>query len=71
MNKEHEDYFTSVQIHHIQSPLGESFTFKCPHCGKEIIILLKAMELDPDYVNVYWGKDWDEIEEKQKKLEEE
>ena len=33
------------------------------------VILLKAMELDPDYVNVYWGKDWDEIEEKQKKLE--
>ncbi len=71
MDENKEKLFCSIQIHHIQSPIGESFVFDCPHCKKEIIVLLKALEGDPDYVEVYWGKDWDEIEKKQKRLEEE
>ncbi|KPV62664.1 MAG: hypothetical protein AOA65_1713 [Candidatus Bathyarchaeota archaeon BA1] len=60
-----------AQIHHIQSPIGEDVCFRCPHCGKEIIVRLRALEGDPDTVEVYWGKDSKEIEEKQKKTEEE
>jgi len=59
-----------LRAHHIQS-LGEGTSFKCPHCRREIIIYLKSLEGHPDFIELYWGKDWEEIEEKQKKLEEE
>lgn len=65
-----EELFQLVQVHHIQSNVGEYISFKCPHCGDEIIILLRSLEGDPDTVEVYWGKDLKEIEEKQKKAEE-
>jgi len=66
-----EELFHLVQVHHIQSRIGEAICFKCPHCGKEITVHLRSLEGDPDTLEVYWGKDPQEIEEKQRKAEEE
>ena len=64
-----EKLFELIQIHHIQSTVGEVIYFNCPHCGKEIAVHLRALEDDPDTVEIYWGKNLKEINEKQKKLE--
>jgi transposase-like protein len=60
-----------IQVHHLQSRIGETIHFKCPHCGKDLTVELKSLEGDPDAVEVYWGKDSKEIEEKRRKVEEE
>lgn len=60
-----------IRVHHIQSRVGETLHFKCPHCMMEIAVELRSLEGDPDVVEVYWGKDSQEIEEKRKKVEEE
>jgi len=64
-----EKLFELIQIHHIQSTIGETIYFKCPHCKKEIAIHLRSLEDDSDTVEVYWGKNLKEINEKQKKVE--
>ena len=66
-----EKLYELVQVHHIQSLAGETIYLKCPHCKKEIVIHLKALEDDPDTVEVYWGKNLNEINEKRKRVEEE
>lgn len=69
MPKEIEDLFDFIQAHHFWS--GETLTFNCPHCGKEVAMEFKELELDSDTIEVYWGKDFDEIEAKKRKVEEE
>ena len=64
-----ENLFELIQAHHFS--FGETLIFNCPHCGKEIVIELKALEGDPDTIEVFWGKNFNEIEEKRKKVEEE
>jgi len=61
--------FELIQIHHIQTTAGETIYLKCPHCKKEMVIHLRAVEDDPDTVEVYWGKNLKEINEKLKKTE--
>jgi len=64
-----EELFTFIQEHHLG--VGETLFFKCPHCNKEIVVELKALELDPDTIEVYWGKSTEEIEDKRKMAEKE
>ena len=66
-----EELFQMMRLHHIESRVGEAICFKCSHCGKEITVHLRSLEGDPDFVEVYWGKDAKEIEEKQSKSKEE
>jgi hypothetical protein len=65
-----EEPFILIQIHRIHGS-GETMTFKCPHCGRNIYVHLKSLELDPDTVEVYWGKSLDDVEMKRRKVEEE
>jgi hypothetical protein len=64
-----EELFTYVREHHFG--IGETLSFKCPHCGKDVVVELKALEGDPDMIEVYWGKDAAEIEDKRKSAEKE
>jgi len=66
-----EELFEIIRLHHLESRVGEAISFKCPHCEKEITVHLQSLEGDPDTVEVYWGKDSKEIEEKQSKSKEE
>ena len=65
-----EELFLVVQLHHINCPMGEGTEFKCPHCGKRIMIELKSLEMDEDTINIWYGKDEGEIKRKQKVEEE-
>ena len=64
---EKEELFALVQEHHLG--FGETLSFKCPHCDKKIVIELKALEGDPDTIEVYLGKSPKEIETKRKRAE--
>jgi len=64
-----EELFKFIQEHHLGH--GETLSFKCPHCGKEVVVELKALEGDPDTIEVYWGKSPKEIEDKRKRAEKE
>jgi hypothetical protein len=35
--------------------MGESQIIKCPHCGKEIVLTAKALESDPDQIEVKYS----------------
>jgi len=67
--KKKEDLFSFVQEHHLG--LGETVSFKCPHCNKKVTVLLKTLTGDEDMIQVYWGKNDAEVEKKQKKADEE
>ena len=64
--KEKEELFTHIRAHHLH--YGEGVSFNCPHCSKEIAVQLKTLELDPDVIEVYWGKSFEEIEEQREKV---
>lgn len=64
-----EEPFEVIQMHHVESPSGEAIFIDCPHCGKKILVEFKALELDQDSVEVYWGKNPAEIRRKRKKAE--
>jgi hypothetical protein len=65
MNQENEKLLTFIRVHHLD--VGETLSFNCPHCGEEVIREFKALELDPDVIEVHWGKSFEEIEAKKKK----
>ena len=50
---------------------GEKRSVKCPHCGKDIAVDVRRMEGDPDIIEVWWGKNFDEIEDRKRGWEEE
>ncbi|MEW6069075.1 MAG: hypothetical protein AB1485_00505 [Candidatus Thermoplasmatota archaeon] len=67
--KEKEKLFTLVDIDRLCR--GETLFFNCPHCSQKTVMEFKALEGDPDRIEVYWGKSLKEIKDKRKKLEEE
>jgi hypothetical protein len=64
-----KDLFSFVQEHHLG--LGESVSFKCPHCSKGVTVLLKMLAGDSDTIQVYWGKNLAEVEKKRERADEE
>lgn len=41
------------QLHHMTYPEGEEAEFKCPHCGKTLILVAKQLvEIDEDEVEI-------------------
>jgi len=64
-----EELFTFIQEHHFG--VSETLLSKCPPCNREIVVELKALELDPGTIEVYWGKSPEEIEDKRSKAEKE
>jgi hypothetical protein len=49
----------------------EIICFECPHCGKDVIIEIKRDLFDESgMAKVWWGKDYKEIKDKQRKYDE-
>ena len=69
MEEDAEDLLDLIQI---PSPgCGDERTFKCPHCGKDIVVYVRTLRGDEDTMEVWWGRNFNEIEEKQRRWEEE
>lgn len=47
---------TLLQEHHIDSPQGELVDIECPHCGRTLRLVLRALEGDPDTISLKWSK---------------
>jgi len=43
---------THIEYHHITSHIGESTFITCPHCRREIYLWIKALESDPDWIDI-------------------
>jgi hypothetical protein len=69
VKKKEEESFILIQEHHLGH--GEVLSFRCPHCDKEVVVQLKALEGDPDTIEVYWGKNATDIAKKEKQTEKE
>jgi hypothetical protein len=63
-----DELYETIQQHHLFG--GETVTFRCPHCSKKLTVEIKSLEADEDMIEVFWGKDYKEIEQKRKKKEE-
>ncbi len=55
-----------LDLDHIQGPKGDSLSVLCPHCDKEFLMTFSGLEGDPDYIEVAWGKNREEMERNQK-----